>query len=71
MAEERASGGDPSRPVLADRTMLSRLRLARRDVFLERLNRGAGDWAPDVRRLRPEMPRQDVVNSRLPGRGPR
>ena len=47
---------------------MSRLRLARRDAFLERLNRSAGDWAPDVRRLRPEMPWQDVlavVNSRL------
>ena len=60
-------GGNPGL-VSGDRTMLSRLRLARRDAFLERLNRSAGDWAPDVRRLRPEMPWQDVlavVNSRL------
>ncbi len=36
---------------------------------LERLNRSAGDWAPDVRGLRPGMPWQDVLavmNSRLP-----
>ena len=38
-------------------------------ALLERLNRSAGDWAPDVRRLRPDTPWQDVlavVNSRLP-----
>ena len=49
--------------------MLVQLRLARRDAYLERLSRSAGDWAPDVRRLRPDMPWQDVlsvVNSRLP-----
>ena len=65
---EGRTGGNPGL-VSGDRATLSRLRLARRDAFLERLNRSAGDWAPDVRRLRPEMPWQDVlavVNSRLP-----
>ena len=65
---EGRTGGNPGL-VSGDRAMLSRLRLACRDAFLERLNRSAGDWAPDVRRLRPEMPWQDVlavVNSRLP-----
>ena len=62
---EGRTGGNPGL-VSGDRAMLSRLRLARRNAFLER---SAGDWAPDVRRLRPEMPWQDVlavVNSRLP-----
>ena len=65
---EGRTGGNPGL-VSGDRAMLSRLRLARRDAFLKRLNRSAGDWAPDVRRLRPDMPWQDVlagVNSRLP-----
>ena len=65
---EGRTGGNPGL-VSGDRAMLSRLRLARRDAFLERLNRSAGDWVPDVRRLRPDMPWQDVlavVNSRLP-----
>ena len=65
---EGRTGGNPGL-VSGDQAMLSRLRLARRDAFLERLNRSAGDWAPDLRRLRPKMPRQDVlavVNSRLP-----
>ena len=48
-------GGNPGL-VSGDRATLLRLRLARRDAFLERLNRSAGDWAPDVRRLRPECP---------------
>ena len=60
---EGRTGGNPGL-VSGDRTMLSRLRLARRDAFLERLNRSAGDWAPDVRRLRPEMPWQDVPGGR-------
>ena len=71
LAAARAEGRTGGNPGLmaGDRAMLSRLRLARRDAFLERLNRSAGDWAPDVRRLRPDMPWQDVlavVNSRLP-----
>ena len=71
LAAARAEGRTGRNPglVSGDRAMLTRLRLARRDAFLERLNRSAGDWAPDVRSLRPEMPWQDVlavVNSRLP-----
>ena len=69
---EGRTGGNPGL-VSGDRAMLSRLRLARRDAFLERLNRSAGDWVPDVRRLRPDMPWQDVlavVNSRLPDSRP-
>ena len=65
---EGRRGGNPGL-VSGDRATLLRLRLARHDAYLERLSRGAGDWAPDVRRLRPDMPWQDVlsvVNSRLP-----
>ena len=71
LAAARAEGRMGGNPGLVSgaRTMLSCRRIARRDAFLERLNRSAGDWAPDVRRLRPDMPWQDVlavVNSRLP-----
>ena len=65
---EGRRGGNPGL-VSGDRATLLQLRLARHDAFLERLARSAGDWAPDVRRLRPDMPWQDVlavVNSRLP-----
>ena len=65
---EGRRGGNPGL-VSGDRAMLLQLRLARRDAFLERLARSAGEWVPDVRRLRPDMPWQDVlavVNSRLP-----
>ncbi len=66
--DEVRAGGNPGL-VSGDRAMLLQLRWARRDAFLERLARSAGDWVPDVRRLRPDMPWQDVlaiVNSRLP-----
>jgi DNA invertase Pin-like site-specific DNA recombinase len=65
---EGRTGGNPGL-VSGDREMLFRLRLARRDAYLERLSRNAGVWVPDVRKLRPDMPWQDVlsvVNSRLP-----
>ena len=65
---EGRTGGNPGL-VSGDRAMLLQLRLARRDAYLERLARSAGEWVPDVRRLRPDMPWQDVlavVNSRLP-----
>ncbi|MXX88672.1 MAG: hypothetical protein F4213_16870 [Boseongicola sp. SB0677_bin_26] len=39
---EGRTGGNPAL-VSGDRTTLSRLRLARRAAFLERLNRSAGD----------------------------
>ncbi len=65
---EGRTGGNPGL-VSGDRAMLLQLRLARRDAYLERLSRNAGEWVPDVRKLRPDMPWQDVlsvVNSRLP-----
>ena len=65
---EGRTGGNPGL-VSGDRATLLQLRLARRDAYLERLSRSDDDWAPDVRRLRPDMPWQDVlavVNSRLP-----
>ena len=65
---EGRTGGNPGL-VSGDRAMLLQLRLARRDAYLERLSRSAGEWVPDVRKLRPDMPWQDVlsvVNSRLP-----
>ena len=71
LAAARAKGRTGGNPglVSGDRAMLLQLRLARRDAYLERLSRNAGEWVPDVRKLRPDMPWQDVlsvVNSRLP-----
>ncbi|MXX91104.1 MAG: recombinase family protein [Boseongicola sp. SB0677_bin_26] len=64
---EGRKGGNPGL-VSGDEATLRRLRLARRDAFLERLSRNSEEWVPDVRRLRPETPWQDVlsvINSRL------
>ncbi|NVO29143.1 recombinase family protein [Donghicola sp. C2-DW-16] len=54
------TGGNPGL-MRRDRATLTKLKLARQDAFLERLNRSSTDWVPHVRRLRPEMPWEDVV----------
>ncbi|MET4130803.1 hypothetical protein ABIE57_004056, partial [Roseovarius sp. MBR-6] len=38
-----------------------RVRLARQDGYMERLNETAQDWVPHVRRLRPDLAWEDVV----------
>jgi DNA invertase Pin-like site-specific DNA recombinase len=48
---------------------LRKVRLARQDGYMERLNETAQDWVPHVRRLRPDMAWEDVVrivNAQLP-----
>jgi hypothetical protein len=52
-----------------DPAALRKVRLARQDGYLERLNQTAQDWVPHVRRLRPDMAWEDVlriVNAPLP-----
>jgi hypothetical protein len=52
-----------------DPAALRRVRLARQDGYMERLNETAQDWVPHVRRLRPDMASEDVlriVNGPLP-----
>ncbi len=38
-----------------------KVRLARQDGYMERLNATAQDWVPHVRRLRPDMAWEDVL----------
>ncbi|MGA9250860.1 MAG: recombinase family protein, partial [Roseobacter sp.] len=48
---------------------LRKVRLARQDGYIERLNETAQDWVPHVRRLRPDMAWEDVlriINGPLP-----
>jgi len=40
---------------------LRKVRLARQDGYMERLNETAQDWVPHVRRLRPDLAWEDVV----------
>ena len=52
-----------------DPMALRKVRLARQDAYMERLNETATDWVPHVRRLRPDMPWEDVlraINGPLP-----
>jgi hypothetical protein len=61
-------GGNPGLRA-RDPAALRKVRLARQDGFMERLNGTAQDWVPHVRRLRPEMAWEDVlriVNGPLP-----
>lgn len=67
----RSEGRIGGNPGLRDRNpeALRTLRLARHDSYMERLNQRAEEWVPLVRRLRPEMPWQDlvrIVNAPLP-----
>lgn len=61
-------GGNPGLRA-GDPTAQRKVRLARQDGYLERLNTSASDWVPQVRRLRPDMAWEDVlriVNAPLP-----
>ena len=61
-------GGNPGLR-LKDPAALRKVRLARADGFMARLGETAQDWVPHVRRLRPDMAREDVlriVNGALP-----
>jgi len=61
-------GGNPGLRA-RDPAALRKVRLAREDGYMERLNETAQDWVPHVRRLRPDMAWEDVlriVNGPLP-----
>jgi hypothetical protein len=71
LASARTKGRVGGNPGLRarDPAALRKVRLARQDGYLGRLNETAQDWVPHVRRLRPEMAWEDVlriVNSPLP-----
>lgn len=71
LASARAKGRIGGNPGLRarDPTAMRKVRLARHDGYMERLGETAQDWVPHVRRLRPEMPWEDVlriVNASLP-----
>lgn len=71
LASARARGRVGGNPGLraGDPAALLRVRLARRESYLDRLNATAQDWVPQVRRLRPDMAWEDVlriVNAPLP-----
>lgn len=53
-------GGNPELRA-KDPGALRKIRLARQDGYMERLNETAHDWVPHVRRLRPDMAWEDVV----------
>ena len=53
-------GGNPGLRA-KDPAALRKVRLARQDGYMERLNRTAQDWVPHVRRLRPDMAWEDVL----------
>ncbi|WP_353628631.1 recombinase family protein (plasmid) [Sulfitobacter sp. TCYB15] len=61
-------GGNPGLRV-KDPAALRKVRLARQDGYMERLNETAQDWVPHVRRLRPDLAWEDVlriINGPLP-----
>lgn len=71
LASARAKGRVGGHPGLRakDPAALRKVRLARQDGYMERLNETAQDWVPHVRRLRPDMAWEDVlriVNAPLP-----
>ena len=71
LASARAQGRIGGNPGLRarDPAALRKVRLARADSYMERLNRTASDWVPHVRRLRPAMAWDDVlrvINAPLP-----
>lgn len=53
-------GGNPGLRA-KDPAALRKVRLARQDGYMERLNETAQDWVPHVRRLRPDLAWEDVV----------
>jgi DNA invertase Pin-like site-specific DNA recombinase len=71
LASARTKGRVGGNPGLRarDPAALRKVRLARQDGYMERLNETAQDWVPHVRRLRPDMAWEDVlriVNGPLP-----
>jgi len=61
-------GGNPGLRA-KDPAALRKVRLARHEGYMERLNESAQDWVPQVRRLRPDMAWEDVlrlINAPLP-----
>nr|WP_111301885.1 recombinase family protein [Paracoccus saliphilus] len=71
LASARAKGRIGGNPGLRarDPSAMRKVRLARHDGYMERLGETAQDWVPQVRRLRPDMPWEDVlriVNAALP-----
>ena len=71
LASARAKGRVGGNPGLRakDPAALRKVRLARQDGYMERLNETAQDWVPHVRRLRPDMAWEDVlriINAPLP-----
>ncbi len=72
LASARTKGRVGGNPGLRakDPAALRKVRLARQDGYMERLNETAQDWVPHVRRLRPDMAWEDVlriINGPLPG----
>lgn len=71
LASARAQGRVGGNPGLRarDPAALRKVKLARMDGYMDRLAGTAADWVPHVRRLRPQMPWEDVlrvVNAPLP-----
>lgn len=71
LASARTKGRVGGNPSLRNRdpAALRKVRLARQNGHMERLNETAQDWVPHVRRLRPHMAWEDVlriVNAPLP-----
>lgn len=63
LASARSKGRVGGNPGLRakDPAALRKVRLARQDGYMERLNEAAQDWVPHVRRLRPDMAWEDVL----------
>ena len=75
LASARTKGRVGGNPGLRarDPAALRKVRLARQDGYMERLNETAQDWVPHVRRLRPDLAWEDVVrivNGPLPREAP-
>ena len=71
LASARSKGRIGGNPGLRarDPAALRKLKLARMDSYMERLNETAQDWVAHVRRLRPDMAWEDVlriINAPLP-----
>jgi DNA invertase Pin-like site-specific DNA recombinase len=71
LASARTKGRVGGNPGLRakDPAALRKVRLARQDGYIERLNKTAQDWVPHVRRLRPDLAWEDVlriINGPLP-----
>ena len=71
LASARTKGRVGGNPGLRarDPAALRKVRLARQDGYIERLNETAQDWVPHVRRLRPDLAWEDlvrIINGPLP-----